>query len=41
MSRRYLRRFLEVNWLKPFDAVWDASVASVRGCATTGFARDS
>ncbi len=29
MSRRYLRRFLEVNWLKPFDAVWDASVASV------------
>lgn len=29
MVRRYLRRFLEVNWLKPFDAVWDASVASV------------
>ena len=23
-----LRRFLEANWLKPFDAVWDASVAS-------------
>ncbi len=29
MSSGYLRRFLEVNWLKPFDAVWDASVASV------------
>lgn len=28
-SETYLRRFLEVNWLKPFDAVWDASVASV------------
>ena len=23
-----LRSFLEANWLKPFDAVWDASVAS-------------
>ena len=27
-ANRYLRRFLEWNWLKPFDAVWDASVAS-------------
>ncbi|MBI4353726.1 MAG: methyltransferase domain-containing protein [Candidatus Omnitrophica bacterium] len=28
-AERCLRRFLEANWLKPFDAVWDASVASV------------
>lgn len=26
--RALLRSFLEANWLKPFDAVWDASVAS-------------
>ena len=27
--RTYLYRFLEANWLKPFDAVWDAAVASI------------
>lgn len=27
-SRSVLRRFLEANWLKPYDAVWDAAVAS-------------